>query len=62
MIASALAALLTTAATVSGTVALFTGPVTLVLPVATSHSGSSSVMSSSISLCPRFSCSMSALA
>ncbi|WP_240719923.1 hypothetical protein [Pseudarthrobacter sp. NamB4] len=37
MIASALAALVTTAATVSGTVALFTGPVTLVLPVATSH-------------------------
>jgi len=37
MIASAAAALLTTAATVSGIAALFTGPVTLVLPVATSH-------------------------
>ena len=37
MIASAAAALLTTAVTVSGIVALFTGPVTLVLPVATSH-------------------------
>jgi hypothetical protein len=37
MFASAVAALVTTAVTVSGTVALFTGPVTLVLPVATSH-------------------------
>lgn len=37
MIASAIAALVTTALTVSSTVALFTGPVTLVLPVATSH-------------------------
>lgn len=37
MIASALAAVVTTAVTVSDTVALFTGPATLVLPVATSH-------------------------
>jgi hypothetical protein len=37
MFTSAVAALVTTAVTVSGTVALFTGPVTLVLPVATSH-------------------------
>jgi uncharacterized membrane protein len=37
MFASAVAALVTTAVTVSGTVALFTGAVTLVLPVATSH-------------------------
>ncbi|WP_240721375.1 hypothetical protein [Pseudarthrobacter sp. NamE5] len=37
MVASAIAAIATTAATVSGTVALFTGPVTLVLPVATPH-------------------------
>ena len=37
MIAAAAGALLTTAATVSTTVALFTGPVTLELPVATSH-------------------------
>ncbi|MET1088352.1 MAG: hypothetical protein ABWY04_14740 [Arthrobacter sp.] len=36
MIASGLAALVTTAATLSGTVALLSGPVTLVLPVATS--------------------------
>jgi hypothetical protein len=37
MVTSALAALLTTAAAVSGAVALFTGPVTLVLPVSTAH-------------------------
>jgi uncharacterized protein YraI len=37
MVASAVAALVTTALTVSSTVALFTGPVTLVLPIATSH-------------------------
>jgi hypothetical protein len=37
MIASAVAALVTTAFTVSGMVALFTGPVTLVLPVDASH-------------------------
>jgi hypothetical protein len=37
MIASGIAALATTAGTISGTVALFTGPVTLTLPVATSH-------------------------
>ncbi|QHK19734.1 hypothetical protein GU243_08330 [Pseudarthrobacter psychrotolerans] len=37
MIASGFAALVTTAATVFGTVGLFTGPVTLVLPVATSN-------------------------
>jgi hypothetical protein len=37
MVASVGAALVTTALTVSSTVGLFTGPVTLVLPVATSH-------------------------
>jgi hypothetical protein len=37
MVASALAAVLTTVAAVSGTVALFAGPVTLVLPVSTAH-------------------------
>ncbi|MFC7849842.1 hypothetical protein ACFUTU_15340 [Arthrobacter sp. NPDC057388] len=37
MVAAAAGALLTTAATVFGIVGLFTGPVTLELPVATSH-------------------------
>jgi hypothetical protein len=37
MIASAVAALVTTAVTVSGTVALFAGPVPLALPVSTPH-------------------------
>ena len=37
MIASAIAAVATTAATVSGTIAYFVGPVTLPLPLATAH-------------------------
>ena len=41
MVASAGAALVTTALTMASTVGLFTGPVTLVLPVATTHQSAS---------------------